>query len=91
MDVYTKKERTEVLAFYLRPDVIIIMDQYEEFLGEHYGKVVGAIDELDRDTKRMSLDGFVKGFGATAGLYEKVLYRRDLELIFDTIVNERVD
>ena len=29
MQVYIKKERQEVLAFYLRPDVATVMDEYE--------------------------------------------------------------
>ena len=29
MDVYIKKERQEVLAFYLRPDVQTVVEEYE--------------------------------------------------------------
>ena len=59
MEIYIKKERQEVLAFYLRPDVQTVMAEYEEPLGLFYEKVVGAIDSLDRDTKRMTLQGYV--------------------------------
>ena len=41
--------------------------------------------------KRMSKEGYSRGFGETAMLVPGVLKRRDLELIFDTIINERVD
>lgn len=33
----------------------------------------------------------MKGFGGTADLVPAVFVRRDFELIFDTIVNERID
>ena len=91
MQVYIKKERQEVLAFYLRPDVATVMDEYEKQLGEFYDKVVGSNNEFERDTKRMSQEGYVRGFGQSSELMPMVLTRRDMELIFDTIVNERVD
>ena len=52
---------------------------------------MGARDALDRDTKRMTSEGYVQGFGETAEIVPKVLSVRDLGLIFDTIINERVD
>jgi len=91
MEVYIKKERQEVLAFYLRPDVQTVVAEYDEQLGKLYEKIVGARDSLDRDTKRMTQDGYVSGFGETAKLVPSVLSVRDLGLIFDTVVNERVD
>ena len=39
----------------------------------------------------MSLEGYVRGFGQSAEMMPMVLTRKDMELVFDTIVNERVD
>ena len=39
----------------------------------------------------MSLEGYVRGFGETAGIVPSTFSKQDLELIFDTIVNERID
>ena len=65
--------------------------EYDRDLGQLYEKIVGARDALDRDTKRMTSEGYVQGFGETAEIVPKVLSVRDLGLIFDTIINERVD
>lgn len=61
MEVYTKKERQEVLAFYLRPDVQTVFGEYEAHLAVMYDKIVGAdlIDPSSRDMKRMTMDGFI--------------------------------
>ena len=67
------------------------MAEYDRDLGQLYEKIVGAKDALDRDTKRMTSEGYVQGFGETAEIVPKVLSVRDLGLIFDTIINERVD
>ena len=79
------------MAFYLRPDVRVVFEEYIKHLAELYGKVVRATDDFDRDLKRMTLDGYVRGFGETANLVPIVFVGRDLEMVFDTIVNERVD
>ena len=91
MEVYVKKERQEVLGFYLRPDVQAVIADYEQKLAEIYGDVVGVTDPIDRDIKRMNIDEYTQSFGEVAELVPTVLDRRDLELIFDTIINERVD
>ena len=91
MEVYVKKERQEVLGFYLRPDVQAVMADYEQKLADIYGDVVGATDPIDRDIKRMNIEDYTQSFGEVAELVPTVLDRRDLELIFDTIINERVD
>ena len=39
----------------------------------------------------MNAEGYVRGFGETADIVPATLSIRDLGLIFDTIVNERVD
>ena len=39
----------------------------------------------------MSQEGYVRGFGQSAEMMPMVLTRKDMELVFDTIVNERVD
>ena len=80
-----------MLAFYLRPDIQTIMGEYEDELAKFYEKVVRATSYLDRDLKRMDQKGYVKGFAETARLTPNVLTASDVELIFDTIVNERVD
>lgn len=67
------------------------MTEYEAHFGILYEKIVGAIDSLDRDFKRMNLAGYLKGFAVSADLIPQVFERRDMELIFDTIVNERID
>lgn len=91
MEVYIKKERQEVLAFYLRPDVQTVIGEYEGTLGAFFEKVVGAADSFERDLKRMGQKGYSVGFGETSRLVPDVLVRQDMEMIFDTIVNERVD
>ena len=91
MDVYTKKERQEVLAFYLRPDIQTIYAEYEGHLGVIFDKVVGANDPDERDLKRMTLEGYIEGFAKATDLIPQVLKAHDLELLYDTIVNERVD
>ena len=91
LDVYTKKERQEVLAFYLRPDVQTVFGEYEGHFGILYDYIVRAKDPSERDTKRMTKEGFIKGFGEAADLVPHVLKPFDLEMLFDTIVNERVD
>lgn len=53
--------------------------------------ITGAFDIRELDTKRMTLEGYVQGFGATADLVPAIFERQDFELIFDTIVNERID
>ena len=60
-------------------------------MGRFYEKVVGAADYLERDLKRMREDGYARGFGETSKLVPRVLEKADLDTIFDTIVNERVD
>lgn len=42
LEVYTRKERQEVLAFYLRPDVTSIVRTHEEVLGQFFESVSGA-------------------------------------------------
>ena len=39
----------------------------------------------------MTLDGFIKGAVSTTDLYPEVLKRTDFELLFDKIIEERVD
>ena len=39
----------------------------------------------------MNAEGYVCGFGETADIVPSILSIRDLGLIFDTIVNERID
>ena len=80
-----------MLAFYLRPDVQTVMAEYEADLSHLYEKVVGAAGPLDRDVKRMTREGYVRGFGETMSLVPDVFVQSDLEHIFQTIVNERVD
>ena len=80
-----------MLAFYLRPDVQTVMAEYEADLSRLYEKVVGATDSFDRDVKRMTREGYVRGFGETVGLVPNVFVPSDLEHVFKTIVNERVD
>ena len=53
--------------------------------------MVGVTDPIDRDIKRMSIENYTRSFGEAVDLVPTVLDRRDLELIFDTIINERVD
>ena len=65
--------------------------EYDAQLGQLYEKIVGARDAIDRDMKRMNAEGYVRGFGETCDIVPSVLSVRDLGLIFDTIVNERVD
>ena len=67
------------------------MADYEQKLADIYGDIVGATDPIDRDIKRMNIDVYTQSFGEAVELVPTVLDRRDLELIFDTIVNERVD
>ena len=80
-----------MLGFYLRPDTQTVMAEYEQKLADIYGGIVGATDPIDRDIKRMSLEDYTRSFGEAVDLIPTVLDRRDLELIFDTIINERVD
>ena len=56
----------EVLAFYLRPDVQTVFEEFDGELGKLYGKVVGAESILGRDTKRMTQE-------RTKGASEKLL------------------
>jgi len=44
------------------------MTEYEAHFGILYEKIVGAIDSLDRDFKRMNLAGYLKGFAVSADL-----------------------
>ena len=53
-EIYTKKERQEVLAFYLRPDVQTVFSEYENHFGILYDYIVRANDRAERDTKRMT-------------------------------------
>ena len=80
-----------MLAFYLRPDVQTVMAEYEADLSRLYEKVVGATDAFERDVKRMTKEGYVRGFAETVGLIPDIFVQSDLEHIFKTIVNERVD
>ena len=56
-----------------------------------FDKVVGANDPDERDLKRMTLEGYIEGFAKATDLIPQVLKAQDLELLYDTIVNERVD
>ena len=56
-----------------------------------FERAVDANDEFDRHLKRMNLDQYVNVFGPESGLIPDVLDDRDLELIFDTIINERLE
>ena len=89
--VGTKKERQEVLAFYLRPDVTYVIGEYEVHLASLYDRIVGAHHPSERDLKRMSLNGFYQGFAATTGLVPQALTEKDFDLLFETIIDERVD
>ena len=55
---YYKKERQEVLAFYLRPDVQNVVSKHEDVLGKFYDKLVGAQSPDERDTLRMRLRAY---------------------------------
>ena len=79
------------MAFYLRPDVQKVFDKYDDDLGEFYDKLVGAQVPQERDTLRLRLRAYSYQFGTAAKLVPQVLKEFDLELIFDTAVNERVD
>lgn len=54
MEVYIRKERQEMLAFYLRPDVQTIIGEYDEKLAKFYEKIVRAASQFERDIKRMN-------------------------------------
>jgi len=56
-----------------------------------YDKAINAADKNDRILKRMTLDEYVQVFGLISGLIDQIFERRDLELIFDTIINERLE
>ena len=68
-----------------------MLDKYDDELGEFYDKLVGAQSLDERDTLRLRLRAYSYQFGTTAKLIPQVLKEFDLELIFDTAVNERVD
>ena len=68
-----------------------MLDKYDDELGEFYDKLVGAQSLDERDTLRLRLRAYSYQFGTTAKLIPQVLKDFDLELIFDTAVNERVD
>ena len=92
MQIYTAKERQEVLVFYMRPEVQAIYSEYADQLSASYIALVGAEDSYDRDSKRMDLPTYLSVFGEIeSGLVPHVLPGHDLELLFDTLVNERVD
>jgi len=80
-----------VLAFYLRPDVQTVFSEYEAHFGVLYDKIVGATNITERDTKRLSQEGYVEGFGKSTELIPDVFDPSVLQRIFKTIVNERVD
>ena len=67
------------------------MDSYEDILGEFFDKLVDAKTLEDREIQRLKLRAYSYQFGLTAKLIPDVLQEQDLELIFDTAVNERVD
>ncbi len=69
----------------------MILSEYEAHFGILYEKIVGAEDSLDRDLKRMNSAGYIMGFAQAGDLFPQVFTQNDLELIFDTIVNERID
>ena len=68
-----------------------VVSKYEDALGEFYDKLVGASILEERDTLRLRLRAYSYQFGTAARLVPQVLEEFDLELIFDTAVNERVD
>ena len=68
-----------------------MLDKYDDDLGEFYDKLVGAQVPEERDTLRLRLRAYSYQFGTAAKLIPQVLKEFDLELIFDTAVNERVD
>lgn len=55
-------------AFDMQPDVAAMTGEYEAHLAGMYDKIVGASHPMERKEKRMSLDGFIKGFAATTDL-----------------------
>ena len=67
------------------------MDSYEDILGEFFDKLVDAKTLEDREIQRLKLRAYSYQFGSSAKLIPDVLQEQDLELIFDTAVNERVD
>ena len=67
------------------------MDSYENTLGEFFDKLVDAKTLEDREIQRLKLRAYSYQFGSSAKLIPDVLQEQDLELIFDTAVNERVD
>ena len=67
------------------------MNSYDGILGEFFDKLVDAKTLEDREIQRLKLRAYSYQFGTTAQLIPDVLQEQDLELIFDTAVNERVD
>ena len=68
-----------------------VIDKYDDALGNFYDKLVGAQTIDERDTLRLRLRAYSYQFGMASKLLPDVLKEFDLELIFDTAVNERVD
>ena len=52
---------------------------------------IGATSPLDKHIKKMDLESYIQTLGTAATLVPSVLDRSDLELIFDTIINERIE
>ena len=73
----------------MKPEIREIYTEYSADLSSLYDELVGAVDEDDRDEKRMDLETYLNGFGVASGLVPSVLDSNDLEMIFDTIINER--
>ena len=58
------------------------MAEYEADLSRLYEKVVGASDAFERDVKRMTKEGYIRGFAETVSLVPDVFVQSELEHIF---------
>mmetsp|Transcript_45039 Transcript_45039/g.59734 ORF Transcript_45039/g.59734 Transcript_45039/m.59734 type:complete len:118 (-) Transcript_45039:884-1237(-) len=67
------------------------MNEYEGHLGTLFDYIVRANSPAERDLKRMTVDGYVKGFAESSEVTPGALKAQELEMLFQTIVNERVD
>ena len=72
-EINTRKERQEILAFYLRPDAQAAINQHIGALSLFYDKLVGALDSSQRELMRLRLSGYAFQFGEASGLVPKVL------------------
>lgn len=90
MEIYIAKERQEVLVFYMQADIQSVYSEFAPELNSMFEELIGQSESYDRDLERMDLETYLSGFGEQkSGLLPTVLGGYDLELIFDTIINER--